>query len=235
MATLSVHMPRYSIGEAIIDVNFFTLTAITVATIVPAIMPVATVHAMVAPIAIVGEPSSHKQRGSEIKQWLCRRALIVHDLGVVARLIHILWLSGHNADVVIIFYDALLRRINEIAHVPGLSAKLLHSVHHIHRLRGKGIADLGGPFQIFIHPGKRVGITSERAHAWVPWPVLGLLRVPAALHEASCQHDIRRNGGRWQDQRDEGIWIERDGPEKLSQFFGRMAGNARFIGVLSPE
>jgi hypothetical protein len=132
----------------------------------PAWPPVADTYLTAGPIKIVVQPGTDSEADTEGDRW-GRVGIIgfigfnIDDFRVVPRHVNDLFLRRHDANVALFLDNFLLRSIDQVARGSGLNAELLNRVHHVSRLIEKGVANLGCPFKVLIHPIYNLRITGE--------------------------------------------------------------------------
>lgn len=84
----------------------------------------------------------------------------------------------------------------------------------------KSLAQLGGPGEIIVEPFENGGIMGQRLDAGIPRLLGDLGQIAAVVDVAVRQDDLRRHGGRGEYLGQQGVWIERNGPEQLIEGVG---------------
>jgi hypothetical protein len=179
---------------------------------------------MATPVAFVRQPGAHPHADSESQDRSAPR----HGFGqkdhrgFVARHIDEIGLRRHDADCLEFREHLLLRRIDQHSGGAGTRAQALNRLHHVDRLLDEGFPDLLGPLQVLVHPLQNIRVMREGLDTLVPRAVFDLGTFGAVGAQlASGQDHIRRNGGGRQDQRNQGVRVERDRGEEFLQFLRR--------------
>lgn len=194
---------------------------------------------MPAPVEIEREPrpDGHAGAKGEERMRIVNRTFSKDDLGLVIGDVDDFRLTWDDAKNVRVGDHLLLRRVDERSGGAGFRPEPLDRLHDVCWLFGKYLADLLGPRQIFVHPLQHLGIVGERLYTFVPGAMLDLRAVAGELaHVARGEDDIRRRGGRRQNQGNQRIGIECDrGDEPLdflrraTDFNGRCPSNRHWV------
>ena len=219
VATLLVYVPHLRVGDAVVDEDIAAPIPATIATVIPTAVPLAPVEMVVMPVKIITQPGAHDVGRAKVHGRIIDRGRLNIDyLGVIPRLKNIVRLGGNNANAGIVGDHILLRGVHEVAKGFRLSAQCLNRVHDILRLIGESIADLGGPAQVVVQPFQGVRIAGERLDTGVPGIVVHRVGIASGDDKAISKHNVRRNGGCGQNQRDERVRVKGNGPKQLTEF-----------------
>jgi hypothetical protein len=124
----------------------------------------------------------------------------------------------------------LLGRIDQSPGGAGLRPQSLDRTHHVTLLREECLSRLLGPSKVFIHPFNQIWIMHQIDHAIVPALVIDFCHVPIVVQIPRGHDHIRGNSGRWQDQRNQCVWIKRDRAVQFIKFRGRTQSRRGVIG-----
>lgn len=189
-------------------------------------------NSAVPPIEIITEPETDRIAHAEREK---RTGIIpvaapgqIDDLRVVIRHIDDIWLARHDTDRIGFGHDLLLRGIDQSAGGARGGAQTLHGFHHFRGLIKEDFAKLFGPRQILIHPFYDVRIMSEGFYRIVPGLILQARRPFAVRQITGRENDIGGLRGRRKNQRNQGVRIKGDGPEKLIELLGSEMHCRRF-------
>lgn len=171
--------------------------------------------AFVAPVPIVFEPGSCGEAAGECHVWagaVCGGAG-KDDVGIVGGLVDGFGVDGGDVDGAVFVFDELFVGGLEVAEGLGEGAEALDGVDDVFRLGNEGVADLSGPFEVFVHPANDFGVMGEGFGAVVPVLVFDFGEVAAIVEVAGGDDDFDGVGGGWEKDGEEWIGIEGDGAE----------------------
>jgi len=165
------------------------------------------------PVAILVQPRSHDQpraEGNKESPW-CRRPLHIDHLRLIHRHIDHLRSGRDNLDDPTVNHYGLLWCGKQVAHGLGLRAQALDRVHNVGWLVEKGLSQVGRPSEVFIQHPERGGIPCQGLQAIVPWLEIHLVQIPTFTQITVGQDDLRGQGRRRQEFRQQWVRVKRDG------------------------
>lgn len=176
---------------------------------------------MVVPIEIAAEPGTNDKAHAEGNKRRAIRLLIINLAGLIVGHVNIIRAGGNNFNVATVVHHLLLGRGDEVAQVISLQAQALDGIHDVLLLAGKGLAELGRPIQVIIHPSQNIGIVRERLDVGVPWLLVNGIRIAAILDITIRQDNLRGLRGSGQQDGNQRIGIQGDRAGQLVELRGR--------------
>lgn len=173
-------------------------------------------NSFVAPVPIVFEPGAGREASWECHVWASAigGGAGEDDVGIVGGLVDGFGVDGGDVDDAVFGFDELFVGGLEVAEGLGEGAEALDGGDDVFGLGDEGVAKLGGPFDVFVHPANDFGVVGEGLDAVAPVLVFDLGEVAAVVEVADGDDEFDWMGGGGQEDGEERVGVEGDGAEE---------------------